>query len=75
VRHLLGKELLQSGKLSEAESVYRADRAQNPANGWALYGMSAALKAKGRTTEAAQNLSDSPLRAREQVSISRPIDR
>jgi tetratricopeptide (TPR) repeat protein len=54
VRHLLGKELLQSGKLSEAESVYRADLAQNPANGWALYGMSAALKAQGKTTEAAQ---------------------
>ena len=53
-RHLLGTQLLQAGKLSEAESVYREDLKQNPANGWALYGLSVALKAQGKTTEAAQ---------------------
>ena len=53
-RHLLGRQLLQSGKPSEAESVYREDLAQNPANGWALYGLSAALEAQGKRTEAAQ---------------------
>jgi tetratricopeptide (TPR) repeat protein len=54
VRHLLGKELLQSGNLSDAENVYREDLAQTPANGWALYGLSETLKAQGKTTEAAQ---------------------
>jgi tetratricopeptide (TPR) repeat protein len=53
-RHLLGRQLLQSGKASEAESVYREDLEQNPANGWALYGLSAALKAQGKRAEAAQ---------------------
>jgi tetratricopeptide (TPR) repeat protein len=53
-RHLLGRQLLKSGKASEAESVYREDLEQNPANGWALYGLSAALKAQGKMTEAAQ---------------------
>jgi len=42
------------GQASEAESVYREDLAQNPANGWALYGLSAALEAQGKRTEAAQ---------------------
>jgi tetratricopeptide (TPR) repeat protein len=54
VRHLLGKQLLQSGNLRDAESVYREDLALTPANGWALYGLSETLKAQGKTTEAAQ---------------------
>jgi tetratricopeptide (TPR) repeat protein len=53
-RHLLGAQLLQAGKLSEAETVYREDLKQYPANGWSLYGLSAALKARGKKTEAAQ---------------------
>lgn len=53
-RHLLGKELLQSGRLRDAESVYREDLSQNPANGWALYGLRETLKAQGKTAEAAQ---------------------
>ena len=54
VRHLLGAQLLQAQKPGEAESVYRQDLQQNPANGWALYGLSAALKAQGKAKEAAQ---------------------
>jgi Flp pilus assembly protein TadD len=50
-RHLLGAELLQAGKAPEAERVYREDLRQNPANGWSLYGLSAALKAQGKTAE------------------------
>jgi tetratricopeptide (TPR) repeat protein len=53
-RHLLGSQLLQVGKASEAESVYREDLAQSPTNGWALYGLNTALKAQGKTTEAAE---------------------
>jgi tetratricopeptide (TPR) repeat protein len=53
-RHVLGAQLLQMGKAVEAEKVYREDLRQNPANGWALFGLSAALKAQGKTAEAAQ---------------------
>jgi predicted Zn-dependent protease len=54
VRHLLGAQLIQAGKMSEAELVYREDLERNPANGWALHGLSAALKAQGKTAEAVQ---------------------
>jgi len=52
-RHLLGAQLLQAGKADAAESVYREDLRQNPANGWALFGLSAALKSQGKTAQAA----------------------
>jgi tetratricopeptide (TPR) repeat protein len=52
VRHLLGAQLMQAGKMSEAERVYREDLQRNPTNGWALYGLSAALKAQGKNAEA-----------------------
>ncbi len=38
----------------EAEIVYRDDLKRNPANGWALYGLSAALKAERKTAEATE---------------------
>ncbi len=50
-RQLLGAELLRAGKASEAERVYRDDLRQNPANGWSLFGLSAALKAQGKTAD------------------------
>ena len=53
-RHLLGVQLLEAGRAAQAESVYREDLKHNPANGWALYGLSAALKAQGKTGEAAK---------------------
>jgi len=53
-RHLLGTQLLQAGMANEAESVYREDLRQNPANGWALYGLSTALKAQGKAAQSAQ---------------------
>jgi len=54
VRHVLGAQLMQNNKASEAEAVYRQDLKLNPGNGWALYGLSAALKAQSKTKEAAQ---------------------
>ncbi len=51
-RHVLGAALLRHGAASEAESVYRLDLQQSPANGWALYGLAMALKAQGRHAEA-----------------------
>ena len=53
-RHLLGAQLMHLGKPHEAEIVYRDDLQRNPANGWALYGLSAALKAEGKTAEATE---------------------
>ena len=52
-RHELGAHLLKAGKVQAAERVYREDLRQNPANGWALFGLGAALKSQGKTTEAA----------------------
>ena len=52
-RHLLGAELLIAGRAAEAERVYREDLERNPANGWALYGLAAALRAEGRKAAAA----------------------
>jgi tetratricopeptide (TPR) repeat protein len=52
VRHLLGAALLDAGHATEAEAVYREDLRRNPANGWALTGLAAALAAQGRDSTA-----------------------
>ena len=52
-RHLLGRALLENGQPDAAEAVYREDLRREPANGWALLGLSQALGAEKRTTEAA----------------------
>ncbi|HYM27960.1 MAG TPA: hypothetical protein VET66_07405, partial [Steroidobacteraceae bacterium] len=53
-RHLLGAQLLIAGRAAEAEGVYREDLRRNPHNGWALYGLAAALKREGRAAAAAR---------------------
>ena len=52
-RHVLGAVLIDAGRPSEAEAVYRADLAHNPANGWSLFGLARALELQRRTDEAA----------------------
>jgi tetratricopeptide (TPR) repeat protein len=52
-RHLLGAQLLVSGRPAEAEQVYREDLRRNPRNGWALFGLAAALRAQHKTAAAA----------------------
>lgn len=52
-RHLLGAELLQAGQAAQAASVYREDLKKNPANGWALCGLAAALGAQDKAVAAA----------------------
>jgi tetratricopeptide (TPR) repeat protein len=52
VRHLLGAALLRAGNAREAERVYRKDLKENPANGWSLHGLAAALRAGGKTADA-----------------------
>jgi tetratricopeptide (TPR) repeat protein len=53
VRHLLGAQLLFAGNAADAGRVYEEDLRRHPANGWALYGLAAALHAAGRNTAAA----------------------
>jgi tetratricopeptide (TPR) repeat protein len=52
VRQLLGAELMTAGRAPEAEAVYREDLEQNPANGWSLFGLQAALRAQNKTDAA-----------------------
>jgi tetratricopeptide (TPR) repeat protein len=54
VRQSLGAVLLQAGRASDAEQVYREDLRRNPANGWSLFGLAQSLRAQGKTAEAAQ---------------------
>ncbi len=54
VRHTLGAILVSNGQYEEAEKVYREDLKEWPENGWSLYGLSQALRARGNTTEADQ---------------------
>ena len=54
VRHLLGAQLLIAGRAAEAARIYGEDLARNPANGWSLDGLAAALRAQGRAEAAAR---------------------
>ena len=53
VRHLLGAAQLEAGLAADAEATFRADLARHPANGWALRGLAAALRAEHRDADAA----------------------
>ena len=52
-RHELGQVLLRAGRADEAEGVFREALDRFPDNGWALHGLARALRARGRTDEAA----------------------
>jgi tetratricopeptide (TPR) repeat protein len=52
VRHALGAALLQSGKHSEAETVFRDDLKRLPDNGWSLFGLGRALRLQKKDKEA-----------------------
>ena len=52
-RHALGAVLLAANRAPEAETVYWEDLRRNRENGWALYGLMQALKAQGKTEDAA----------------------
>jgi len=53
IRHSLGAALLKAGRPAEAEAVYREDLKRFPENGWSLFGLAAALRAQGKSAEAA----------------------
>jgi tetratricopeptide (TPR) repeat protein len=50
-RHLLGAALLDAGRGSEAEAVFREDLKRHPKHGWALTGLKSALAAQKRSDE------------------------
>jgi Flp pilus assembly protein TadD len=53
VRETLGAALFNDGDAAGAEAVFRADLERNPRNGRSLYGLSKALEAQKKATEAA----------------------
>ncbi len=53
-RHALGALLLEQGRLTEAEQVYREDLKRHPNNVWALQGLGECLEKQGRTDEATE---------------------
>ncbi|OYD84832.1 tetratricopeptide repeat protein [Azospirillum brasilense] len=74
VRQSLGAVLLQTGHAAEAERAFRASLTKTPHNGWALYGLTEALRAQGRTTEAeqtAERLARSWAGDRSQLALNR----
>lgn len=52
MRHGLGAALLAAGRAADAEKVYREDLRRNPNNGWSLFGLSEALRARGNAEAA-----------------------
>jgi tetratricopeptide (TPR) repeat protein len=57
-RHWLGAALLDAGRASDAERVYRAELERHPHNGWSLFGLEAALRAQRRDAEAERVLAE-----------------
>lgn len=53
-RQWLGAALLEAERYRDAERVYRAELEDHPHNGWSLFGLLQALKARGRTDAAAE---------------------
>jgi tetratricopeptide (TPR) repeat protein len=53
-RQSLGAVLLTAGRPAEAEVVYREDLERNPENGWSLFGLAQALRARKADAEAAE---------------------
>lgn len=54
IRHSLGAVFLKANRAADAEQVYREDLKRFPENGWALLGLTQALRAQGKTPEATQ---------------------
>ena len=54
VRASLGEALLAAHRPAEAEAVFREDLARNPENGWSLFGLARALRARGRDATAGE---------------------
>lgn len=53
-RHALAALLLEQGRISEGEKVYRADLKRHPNNPWSLHGLAECLQQQGQSKEAAR---------------------
>jgi tetratricopeptide (TPR) repeat protein len=53
IRHSLGAALLKTGQNRAAAEIYQQDLHRFPENGWALFGLAQALRAQGKSQEAA----------------------
>jgi tetratricopeptide (TPR) repeat protein len=51
-RQYLGAVQLEAGRAADAEQTYRDELKVHPANGWSLFGLTQALRAQGKLTEA-----------------------
>jgi predicted Zn-dependent protease len=72
VAHLLGAALLDAGKPAEAEAVYKDSLHHYRRDGWALAGLSKALKAQGKdTTQVDADLAAAWKRADTKIETSR----
>ncbi|MEB2346518.1 MAG: hypothetical protein OZ948_17470 [Deltaproteobacteria bacterium] len=52
LRQVLGGVLLDAGRASEAEAVFREDLRRHPNNGWSLYGLAKSLEKQGKKAQA-----------------------
>lgn len=52
MRQVLGGVLLDAGRASEAEAVFREDLRRHPNNGWSLYGLAKSLEKQGKRSQA-----------------------
>lgn len=52
VRHSLGALLVEQGRYTEAEQVYKRDLEIHPGNGWSLKGLATCYHHTGRHAEA-----------------------
>jgi predicted Zn-dependent protease len=72
VAHLLGAALLEAGRPAEAEAVYRDSLHHYRRDGWALAGLSKALKAQGKdAAQADADLAEAWKRADTKIETSR----
>jgi len=53
-RHALAALLLEQGRISESEEVYRADLRRHPNNPWSLHGLAECLEKQGKSKESAR---------------------
>ena len=71
-RHWLGAALLEAGRHGDAEQVYRDELADHPHNGWSLFGLKAALAARGQSNSVVdEDLEESWARADVWITASR----
>jgi tetratricopeptide (TPR) repeat protein len=52
LRQVLGGVLLDAGRASDAEAVFREDLRRHPNNGWSLYGLAKSLEKQGKKAQA-----------------------